>query len=212
MSNSLTFYSGVCFQFHTGHNTAPANSKETSNYSAVTSINCTWMKTTCFTNSSLKRNHLIVQPRPNISMWWCVNVIQLCNLCGQNMFALIIETQIYLYLVIPQRWVDSYRRGLGMRPSGAGQSFLQSVPKKKTKQQNETFMGEFLQQEIPEHRGRGVQREELWYLFFSNAVEGELLLHPVASVDHQTGVCRAEGSEAGRWAVILQHKKVEKKY
>lgn len=67
-------------------------------------------------------------------------------------------------------------------------------------------MGEFLQQEIPEHSGRGVQREELWYLFFSNAVEGQLFLHSVASVDHQSGVCRAEGSEAGRWAVILQHK------
>lgn len=53
------------------------------------------------------------------------------------------------------------------------------------------------------HSGRGVQEEEQWYLFFSKAVEGQLFLYSVASVDHQTGVCRAEGSQAERWAVIL---------
>lgn len=68
----------------------------------------------------------------------------------------------------------------------------------------QTHLWKFIQQEKPQHSGRGVQEEEQqWYLFFSKAVEGQLFLYSVASVDHQTGVCRAEGSQAGRWAVIL---------
>ena len=44
------------------------------------------------------------------------------------------------------------------------------------------------------------------YLFFSQAVEGQLFLYSEPCVDHQVRVCWAEGSQAGRWAVILQHK------
>lgn len=37
-----------------------------------------------------------------------------------------------------------------------------------------------------------------WYLFFPKAVEAKLFFDSKASVDHQTGVCRAEDSKAGR--------------
>lgn len=54
-----------------------------------------------------------------------------------------------------------------------------------------------------QHGGRGVKQRQRRYLFFNKAVEGQLFLHSVASVDHQTRVCRAESSQAGRWAFIL---------
>lgn len=54
------------------------------------------------------------------------------------------------------------------------------------------------------------EQGELWYLFFSQAVERQFFLYAIARVDYQAGVCRAEGSQAGRWAVILKHKRKEK--
>lgn len=93
---------------------------------------------------------------------------------------------------------------------GQGNLFydLYSKKKKERKQQYEiTDTGIYGKIPPAGNTGTQWQREELRYLLFSNAVEGQLFLHSVASVDHQTGVCRAEGSEAGRRAVILQHKK-----
>lgn len=42
-----------------------------------------------------------------------------------------------------------------------------------------------------------------WYLFSNKAVEGQLFLYSVASVDHQTGVYRRECSQTGRWSITL---------
>ena len=58
-----------------------------------------------------------------------------------------------------------------------------------------------IQKKYPHNEAEGAA-----YLFFSQAVEGQLFLYSVACVDHQVRVCWAEGSQAGRWAVILQHK------
>lgn len=50
------------------------------------------------------------------------------------------------------------------------------------------------------HSGSG---EQWWYLFPSKAVEGQLFLYSIASVDHQAGVCGRERSETGRWSITL---------
>lgn len=50
------------------------------------------------------------------------------------------------------------------------------------------------------HSGSG---EQWWYLFSNKAVEGQLFLYPIASVDHQTRVCGTECSKTGRWSITL---------
>lgn len=104
-----------------------------------------------------------------------------------------------------------------MWPSVAEQSFLLSVAVKDILciMHVQCLWTLYQQQLCTGMRDIMTQREnrQARYLFFHQAVVGQLFLYSITCVHHQAGVCRTEGSQARRRAVILlmwRHKHMDR--